>query len=103
MPRGSRPRRPSPAIAQLGIGYVPVERRIVSNMTTEKNLRVSRRFVNGRHPWCLRDVYEAFPKLAELRRRRAGLLSGGEQQMPCSARSLSRRQGSRRHRLSVEL
>jgi len=79
---------PTPRIAHLGIGYVPEERRIFPNMTAEENLRVTRRFSQGRDPWTLKRVYAVFPKLAELRGRTAGLLSGGEQQMLCIARTL---------------
>lgn len=81
-------RLPTNEIAHLGIGYVPEERRIFSTMTVEENLRVTRPFRSGHAPWTLSRVYEVFPKLAELRNRAAGLLSGGEQQMLCIARTL---------------
>ena len=71
-------------IARRGVGYVPEERRIFSELTIEENLQVAER------PglWTRTRVYREFPVLEELRRRPAGLLSGGQQQMLTIARSL---------------
>ncbi len=85
-----------------GIGLVPEERRVFSNLTVAENLRmaeVSRNRSNliGRNigePAETVDVdviYEAFPRLDERRDQLAGTLSGGEQQMLAIARAL--RQG----------
>lgn len=70
--------------ARLGLGYVPDDRRIFPELTVEENLRVASR----PGPWTVDRVYELLPRLAELRRRRGGLLSGGEQQMLTVARTL---------------
>lgn len=79
---------PPHRIARLGIAYVPEERRIFARMTVEENLRVTRRGRVSAEAWPLERVYEFFPLLAALRRRRGDLLSGGEQQILCIARAL---------------
>jgi branched-chain amino acid transport system ATP-binding protein len=78
-------RLPTHAIAALGIGYVPEDRRIFSDLTVEENLRVGEK---GEGWWSTARVYEFFPKLGELAGRRGGSLSGGEQQMLTVARTL---------------
>jgi branched-chain amino acid transport system ATP-binding protein len=72
-------------ISRLGVGWVPEDRRIFSDLTVEENLRVG---AKGAGVWTAARVYALFPKLAELARRRAGSLSGGEQQMLTVARTL---------------
>ena len=75
-------------IARAGIGFVPEDRRVFAELTVHENLDVARR-ASGRHGhWTFDTVCELFPKLVELRDRRAGLLSGGEQQMLTIARTL---------------
>ncbi|MGH6623352.1 MAG: ABC transporter ATP-binding protein [Burkholderiaceae bacterium] len=75
-------------IARAGIGFVPEDRRVFAELTVLENLDVARR-ASGRHgQWTFDTVCELFPKLIELRDRRAGLLSGGEQQMLTIARTL---------------
>ena len=78
-------RRPTHEISRLGVGYVPEERRIFSDLTVSENLVVGRK---GSGAWDGDRVYAVFPKLRELARRRAGSLSGGEQQMLTVARTL---------------
>ena len=78
-------RLPTHEIALLGIGYVPEDRRIFSELTVEENLRVGEK---GAGPWTIARVYEFFPRLAEMAHRRGGSLSGGEQQMLTVARTL---------------
>lgn len=71
----------------MGIALVPEGRRLFPGMTVEENLRmggVTRR--PGR--WSVASVLEAFPLLEPLRRRRAGNLSGGEQQAAAIGRAL---------------
>jgi branched-chain amino acid transport system ATP-binding protein len=76
---------PTHRISRLGVGWVPEDRRIFSDLTVEENLRVG---AKGDGVWTAARVYALFPKLAELARRRAGSLSGGEQQMLTVARTL---------------
>ena len=77
--------RPTHAISRLGVGYVPEERRIFSDLTVAENLLVGRK---GTGAWGAERVYDVFPKLRELAGRRAGSPSGGEQQMLTVARTL---------------
>ena len=72
-------------ISRLGVGWVPEDRRIFSDLTVEENLRVGARPGGA---WHAARIYQLFPKLGELARRRAGSLSGGEQQMLTVARTL---------------
>ena len=74
-------------VAQLGLGFVPEDRRIFSELTVWENLDVAaRRGQPG--GWTVERVYDLFPKLQELRERQGGFLSGGEQQMLTIARTL---------------
>ncbi len=77
-------------IARLGIGYVPEERRVFGNLTVRENLEVARKtWGDGAGAaWTAERVFELFPHLRGLRDRRAGRLSGGEQQMLTIARTL---------------
>lgn len=75
-------------IARAGIGFVPEDRRVFAELTVLENLDVARRASGRTGRWTLDTVCELFPKLVELRDRRAGLLSGGEQQMLTIARTL---------------
>jgi branched-chain amino acid transport system ATP-binding protein len=78
-------RRPTHEISRLGVGYVPEDRRIFADLTVAENLVVG---AKGDGAWSAARVYQFFPKLAELAARRAGSLSGGEQQMLTVARTL---------------
>jgi branched-chain amino acid transport system ATP-binding protein len=76
-------------IARLGLGYVPEERRIFTDLTVAENLEVGRRAGRGeRAPWSPACLYAIFPNLAEMEGRRASEMSGGEQQMLTIARTL---------------
>jgi len=76
-------------IARLGLGFVPEDRRIFSDLTVWENLDVAvKPPLEGRPAWTLDRVFELFPALAELKERRGGHLSGGEQQMLTVARAL---------------
>ncbi len=80
-------RRAPYQVAQLGIGFVPEDRRIFADLTVWENLDVATRRTPG-GGFTVERVYELFPKLAELRDRQGGFLSGGEQQMLTIARTL---------------
>jgi branched-chain amino acid transport system ATP-binding protein len=76
-------------IARLGIGYVPEERRVFTELTVEENLEVGRRPPNDNAPaWPAEKVFTLFPNLARMRDRAGGQMSGGEQQMLTIARTL---------------
>jgi branched-chain amino acid transport system ATP-binding protein len=81
-------------VARLGMGFTPEDRRIFSDLTVLENLDVgvrSPRATGAGAPaqaWTVDAVFELFPNLAELRHRRGGHMSGGEQQMLTIARTL---------------
>jgi len=81
-------------IARLGLGFTPEDRRIFSDLTVLENLDVGvqppRPRADGAsaQAWTVDAVFQLFPNLAELRHRRGGHMSGGEQQMLTIARTL---------------
>ncbi len=76
-------------VVQMGIGYVPEDRRVFPDLTVMENLRVPRSFQQaGSQYWTLAGVFRLFPPLEEFKTRLAGKLSGGQQQMLSIARSL---------------
>ena len=75
-------------IARLGLGYVPEDRRIFTDLTVFENLEVGRRAARGPAAWTPDRLFAVFPNLAEMRNRRASAMSGGEQQMLTIARTL---------------
>ena len=76
-------------IARLGLGYVPEDRRVFADLTVLENLTVGQQPPRAGAPeWTVERVFELFPKLAELRDRPAGRMSGGEQQMLTITRTL---------------
>jgi branched-chain amino acid transport system ATP-binding protein len=80
---------PAHRIARAGIGFVPEDRRIFPDLTVWENLDIGRRpGPDGSNVFTEDRIYEIFPKLKDLRTRRGGFLSGGEQQMLTIARSL---------------
>jgi len=74
-------------IANLGVGWVPDNRRIFPTLTVERNLLIAAK-KDQRDGWNLERIYERFPQLASLRSRKGENLSGGEQQMLAIARTL---------------
>jgi branched-chain amino acid transport system ATP-binding protein len=80
--------------ARLGLGYVPEDRRIFTNLTVLENLQLGvqapRRLANGTAApqWSLEHIFALFPNLADMQQRPASHMSGGEQQMLTVARTL---------------
>lgn len=77
--------KPPFMLFRMGIGYVPDDRRVFADLTVEDNLNIVYKR-NGE--WTKERIYELFPPLKPIRSRRAGNLSGGEQQMLTIARAL---------------
>jgi branched-chain amino acid transport system ATP-binding protein len=77
-------------IVRSGISLVPEGRRIFAELTVEENLRLGLSGARSRNGSgsAMEDVYERFPVLREMRRRHAGLLSGGQQQQLAIGRAL---------------
>ena len=75
--------------AAAGIGFVPQGREIFPRLTVEENLRIG--FATGRLRQVPAQVYEMFPVLAEMKHRRGGDLSGGQQQQLAIGRALCTR------------
>jgi len=80
---------PAHRIANLGIGFVPEERRIFPDLSVWENLDIARRPPpDGSRAWDENRVFELFPDLREIQQRAGGVLSGGQQQMLTIARCL---------------
>ena len=81
-------------IASLGLGFVPEDRRIFTDLTVLENLEVgrqpARKWSDGKPAphWSVERVFELFPNLAGMAHRPGGKMSGGEQQMLTVARTL---------------
>jgi branched-chain amino acid transport system ATP-binding protein len=76
-------------IANMGIGLVPSGRRVFGDLTVRQNLVLAASAARkGENAWSIDRVVAAFPKLAVLMDRRAGVLSGGEAQMVKLGRAL---------------
>ncbi len=79
----------SHTICQKGLGYVPEDRRIFTDLTVMENLEVGRQPEReGAPAWTVEKLFSVFPNLAEMRNRPGGRMSGGEQQMLTIARTL---------------
>jgi len=82
------------AIAQAGLGYVPEDRRVFSDLTVLENLAVGRQpprqWPDGSAApvWTVPALFKLFPNLGEMPERPGGRMSGGEQQMLTVARTL---------------
>jgi branched-chain amino acid transport system ATP-binding protein len=75
-------------IARAGIGYVPDDRRVFADLTVGENLEIVQRSAKPSDGWTKQRVYGFFPHLGAIDARRAGFLSGGEQQMLTIGRAL---------------
>ncbi len=85
---GHKPHR----ISRLGLGYVPEDRSIFERLSVRENLLMGRRAMKGRQAdeegWNLERIFSLFPILEERQHQRGTTLSGGEQQMLTTARTL---------------
>lgn len=82
-------KQPTHAIVRNGLGYVPEERRIFTDLTVDENLEVGRQPPRSNAPqWTREKLFTLFPNLGEMRGRMGGRMSGGEQQMLTIARTL---------------
>lgn len=88
-------------IARCGLGYVPEDRRIFTELTVLENLEVGRQpprqwpslYMDANHQgdiphWTPEKLFTLFPNLREMPHRLGGQMSGGEQQMLAVARTL---------------
>lgn len=76
-------------IARLGLGYVPEDRRIFTDLDVMENLEVGRQKPrDGAPTWTPERLFELFPNLGRMKDRPGGRMSGGEQQMLTIARTL---------------
>src|ERR1700742_929331 len=80
---------PTHEIVRAGLGYVPEERRIFTDLTVEETLEVARQPKRANAPhWTREKLFTLFPNLGEMKNRPGGRMSGGEQQMLTIARTL---------------
>jgi branched-chain amino acid transport system ATP-binding protein len=85
---------PTHAVARLGLGYVPEDRRVFGELTVLENLAVGRQaqrhWPDGRAApfWTTEQLFQVFPNLAAMPERPGARMSGGEQQMLAVARTL---------------
>jgi branched-chain amino acid transport system ATP-binding protein len=75
-------------LARMGMGFVPDDRRVFADLTVGENLDIVRRKHQKSGIWNKDAVYDFFPPLKPIDSRRAGFLSGGEQQMLTIGRAL---------------
>lgn len=81
-------------VARAGLGFVPEDRRVFTDLTVTENLEVGRQpprtWPDGTavHTWKPADLYKLFPNLGAMQDRPGGQMSGGEQQMLTVARTL---------------
>ncbi len=73
------------SLVRKGIGYVPDDRRVFADLNIDDNLEIVH---NRKTDWNKERVYTLFPSLKEIKTRRSGNLSGGEQQMLTIGRAL---------------
>lgn len=75
--------------ARLGLGFVPEDRRIFTELSVLQNLETGRQPArDGAAAWTPQALFELFPNLGAMPHRPGGRMSGGEQQMLTIARTL---------------
>ena len=76
--------------ARRGLVLVPEGKGIFADLTVSENLALVRppRNPRGRHPFSMDEIFELFPRLADRRTHKGGMLSGGERQMVAVSRAL---------------
>jgi branched-chain amino acid transport system ATP-binding protein len=81
------------AIVRSGLAQVPQGRGTVADLSVEENLRAGAHVRKDRKQIAgdIEQWYERYPRLAERRKQKAGLLSGGEQQMLAVSRAMMSR------------
>jgi branched-chain amino acid transport system ATP-binding protein len=75
-------------LARHGLGYVPDDRRVFADLNVGENLEISERKAKKGEGWSKESIYDLFQPLKYIDSRKAGFLSGGEQQMLTIARAL---------------
>ncbi len=84
---------PAHGRARAGIGFVPQGRHVFPHLTVMENLTVGLAALTGRKALTTTGIadhiFDLFPKLTQIRHRKAGLLSGGEQQQLAIGRALA--------------
>ncbi len=81
--------KPPFQIANMGIGYMPDDRRIFPDLTLLENLELARRLSRkGKVQWNIEKIYNLFPVFVDLKDRKGIHLSGGEQKMLAMGRAL---------------
>jgi branched-chain amino acid transport system ATP-binding protein len=81
-------------VSRMGLGFVPEDRRIFTDLSVMENLAVGRQPVRSwpegqaAPAWTPERLFKLFPNLGEMRERPGGRMSGGEQQMLTVARTL---------------
>ena len=75
-------------IARRGLGYVPEDRAIFSDLTVRQNLMLGMKGRKEGGRWRMDDLFDLFPRLRERADTPGGVLSGGEQQMLTLCRTL---------------
>lgn len=79
---------PAEQRAPMGVAYIPQGRQIFAQLTVEENIRTGFFASSKKHKQVPDDIYALFPVLKDMRNRRGGDLSGGQQQQLAIARAL---------------
>jgi branched-chain amino acid transport system ATP-binding protein len=91
-PRTARARAGPYRLARRGLAFVPQDRAVLPSLTVRENLRLAAAGASrADRRAASAEAMETFPALVPLSERRAGLLSGGEQQLLALARAVARR------------